>query len=363
MLRADVDGPRGPIQVFCTHLNWRLDQSDVRQAQVRAIAELVAGAGPRTFPPIVCGDFNAEPHSVEIELLTGQRRWRCRRPRAAGRLARRAPDRPGYTFANSNPYAASQLEWDRRLDYVFVGWPKAGGRGPPPHGRAPRHRAHRRHLAQRPLRRRRGAAVLAVDLDRWAAHGVVAAPVAGWATTTWRQRPRASTRSPGGPMPGHRAAPLGADRRGPVLARSEDFVPHHAALRRLICGPLLDQASALLGERAVLFKEKVNYKHPGGAGFAPHQDATAYRFVDHHVSCMVPLDPATEASGCLDVASGGTTTGASPPTRGRIDRSVVADAAVASRSRWCRAISSGSTPTRRTAAGRTPPTGPGGRCT
>ena len=54
----------------------------------------------------------------------------------------------------------------------------------------------------------------------------------------------------------------------------------------------------------MLYKEKVNYKHPGGAGFAPHQGAPAYRFVDHHVSCMVPLDPATEASGCLWVAAG-----------------------------------------------------------
>lgn len=92
---------------------------------------------------------------------------------------------------------------------------------------------------------------------------------------------------------------------GPALARSEDLVPHHERLRSLICDGLLPgMATALLGEPAVLFKEKVNYRHPGGAGFAPHQDATAYRFIDHHVSCMVPLDPATTASGCLWVASG-----------------------------------------------------------
>ena len=60
----------------------------------------------------------------------------------------------------------------------------------------------------------------------------------------------------------------------------------------------------LFGEPCVLFKEKINYKFPGGGGFAPHQDATAYRFVDHHISCMVPLDPATPESGCLYVAPG-----------------------------------------------------------
>lgn len=93
--------------------------------------------------------------------------------------------------------------------------------------------------------------------------------------------------------------------QGPALARSEDLVPYHHQLRALICdGLLLDLASSLLGEQAVLFKEKINYKQPGGAGFAPHQDATAYRFVDHHVSCMLPIDSATVESGCLAIVSG-----------------------------------------------------------
>lgn len=92
---------------------------------------------------------------------------------------------------------------------------------------------------------------------------------------------------------------------GPALARSEDLIGSHEHLRSLICdGPILAMASALFGEPAVLYKEKINHKRPGGAGFAPHQDATAYRFVDHHVSCMVPIDPATSDSGCLSVVSG-----------------------------------------------------------
>ena len=92
---------------------------------------------------------------------------------------------------------------------------------------------------------------------------------------------------------------------GPALARSEDLIGHHAGLRSFLTeGLVADLAGALLGEPAALYKEKVNYKQPGGAGFAPHQDAPAYRFVDFHVSCMVPLDPATEASGCLWVADG-----------------------------------------------------------
>jgi hypothetical protein len=111
---------------------------------------------------------------------------------------------------------------------------------------------------------------------------------------------------------------------GPALARSEDLVPHHPGLAALIRGPLLEQAAALLGEAAVLFKEKVNFKHPGGAGFAPHQDATAYRFAERHVSCMVPLDPASAASGCLDVVSGGHRDGVLPHEAGRIEPALVA---------------------------------------
>lgn len=92
---------------------------------------------------------------------------------------------------------------------------------------------------------------------------------------------------------------------GPALARSEDFVPYHAGLRAFIeQGALAQWVGDLFGEPAVLFKEKINYKLPGGAGFAPHQDATAYRFVDHHISVMVPLDPMTPESGCLDFAPG-----------------------------------------------------------
>jgi hypothetical protein len=92
---------------------------------------------------------------------------------------------------------------------------------------------------------------------------------------------------------------------GPALCRTENMVPHHAGLRSMLCsGVLVDVAGALLGEPAVLYKDKLNYKVPGGAGYSAHQDAPAYRFVDVHVSCMVAIDDATESNGCLEVVSG-----------------------------------------------------------
>lgn len=92
---------------------------------------------------------------------------------------------------------------------------------------------------------------------------------------------------------------------GPKLCRSENLIPYHDGLRSLLTeGPLPAIASALLDEPAVLYKEKVNYKLPGGAGYAPHQDAPAYPFVASHVSSMVAVDDATVDNGCLEVASG-----------------------------------------------------------
>ena len=92
---------------------------------------------------------------------------------------------------------------------------------------------------------------------------------------------------------------------GPKLCRTENFVPFHDGLRALLTtGSMLATASALLGEPAVLYKEKINYKLPGGAGYAPHQDAPAYRFVRTHVSCMVAVDDASLDNGCLEVVSG-----------------------------------------------------------
>jgi ectoine hydroxylase-related dioxygenase (phytanoyl-CoA dioxygenase family) len=91
---------------------------------------------------------------------------------------------------------------------------------------------------------------------------------------------------------------------GPVLCRSENFVPLHAALRALLCtGVFVEIAGALLGEPAVLYKEKVNYKLPGGAGYSPHQDAPAYPMIDVHVSALVAVDDADGANGGLEVVS------------------------------------------------------------
>jgi hypothetical protein len=92
---------------------------------------------------------------------------------------------------------------------------------------------------------------------------------------------------------------------GKLLARIENFVPYHEDLARLFSSPRLAGLLAeLCGEPVVLFKDKINFKLPGGAGFAPHQDAPAYVDfgVEHHLTVMVPIDAFTRENGCLEMA-------------------------------------------------------------
>lgn len=90
-----------------------------------------------------------------------------------------------------------------------------------------------------------------------------------------------------------------------VLNRLENFVPYHAGLAGVVNGgELLEAVCELFGERAVLFKEKVNFKLPGGGGFEPHQDAQAGwdRYARLFITATVTVDAATDDNGCLELA-------------------------------------------------------------
>jgi ectoine hydroxylase-related dioxygenase (phytanoyl-CoA dioxygenase family) len=92
---------------------------------------------------------------------------------------------------------------------------------------------------------------------------------------------------------------------GPKLCRTENFVPFHEPLRDILTtGPIFQIVSALMGEPASLYKEKINYKLSGGAGFSPHQDAPAYPFIETSISCMIAIDESNVTNGCLEVVDG-----------------------------------------------------------
>jgi ectoine hydroxylase-related dioxygenase (phytanoyl-CoA dioxygenase family) len=110
---------------------------------------------------------------------------------------------------------------------------------------------------------------------------------------------------------------------GAQLCRSEHFVELHSALRELLTsGPMLETAGALLGEPAVLYKEKINHKLPGGAGYSAHQDAPAYPLITSHVSALVAIDDADAENGGLEVVSGRFDRVLPIDDRGCIERSV-----------------------------------------
>jgi len=93
---------------------------------------------------------------------------------------------------------------------------------------------------------------------------------------------------------------------GRVLCRTKRFLEDHQQLSRLVAtGVLPAIVGELIGERAVIYKEKINYKQPGGAGYRAHQDATAYPFVRRYVTCLVAVDAMSAENGCLEFAPQG----------------------------------------------------------
>jgi len=89
-----------------------------------------------------------------------------------------------------------------------------------------------------------------------------------------------------------------------VIQRIENFCPHHPQFDNLVRGARLARiVSQLLGAPSCLFKEKINYKMAGGAGFEPHQDQQAgwSRYAPIFVTALVCIDRANLANGCLEM--------------------------------------------------------------
>jgi endonuclease/exonuclease/phosphatase family metal-dependent hydrolase len=132
LLYCSVDAPCGLIPVFVTHLSWQLHRSDVRQQQVAFISARVKELAPVDgFPPVLMGDFNAEPDSDEIRYLRGYHSRLGRSVYFADCFAAAGDGSPGYTFARENPFALRAHEPNRRLDYIFVRGPDRALRGEP----------------------------------------------------------------------------------------------------------------------------------------------------------------------------------------------------------------------------------------
>jgi hypothetical protein len=91
----------------------------------------------------------------------------------------------------------------------------------------------------------------------------------------------------------------------PLVARIENIVPFHDGFRAL-CAAIAAPVAQLLGEAGVLFKEKINYKMPGGDGFKAHQDSQAgwEAYASYFITAALAIDRSTVENGCLRVVAG-----------------------------------------------------------
>jgi endonuclease/exonuclease/phosphatase family metal-dependent hydrolase len=128
-----VDAPHGPWLVVVTHLAWRYDESELRQRQLAEVVDLIVrhrSDDPLSPPVILGGDFNAVPESDEIRKLTG-----LSPPYQPGLVFTdiwaAVGNGPGHTWSRDNPNAGESLWPRRRLDYVFVSWPRPKPAGNP----------------------------------------------------------------------------------------------------------------------------------------------------------------------------------------------------------------------------------------
>lgn len=92
-----------------------------------------------------------------------------------------------------------------------------------------------------------------------------------------------------------------------ILSRIEDFEPWHEGFSRLFNDDRMKgYTTQLFGEEAVLYKDKINFKMPGGDGFKAHQDVQAGwdRYAKLHITVLVSIDASTLENGCLEMAAG-----------------------------------------------------------
>lgn len=123
-LSVIIAAPFGDVSFTCTHLNWKFHHSFVREQQIVPLVDLVLKMRPvGEFPPVLVGDFNADPDSTEIRYVTGLHAIDGRSAYFydAWKVAGEGDD-PS-TWNNRNEYAAVALEPDRRIDYIFAGYP------------------------------------------------------------------------------------------------------------------------------------------------------------------------------------------------------------------------------------------------
>jgi endonuclease/exonuclease/phosphatase family metal-dependent hydrolase len=117
---ARVAHPHGPVPLFITHLTFQAHLGHVRCAQVRALADHVGELAPLDGPPpVLAGDFNADPDADEMRFLRGLTALGGHSVYFADAWLACHAEGPGWTYERRNPYSLRSREPSRRIDYVY----------------------------------------------------------------------------------------------------------------------------------------------------------------------------------------------------------------------------------------------------
>jgi endonuclease/exonuclease/phosphatase family metal-dependent hydrolase len=122
LLSTMVEAPQGTVPFITLHTSaLPFGATTRRRAQLEFTARHVADLPAKEHPPVVVGDFNAEPESDEVRRFAGT----LTEPVVEGQVFVDAwrwadPADPGYTWDRANPYVADWIEPSARIDYIHV---------------------------------------------------------------------------------------------------------------------------------------------------------------------------------------------------------------------------------------------------
>ena len=115
VLLAETSVEGRPLLIANTHLAWRPEMIVERKAQADALLAALARFAPAgaAQAKILCGDFNDDPHSPAVRLVTGGGGFH-------DVFADCHLGDPGFTWSLQNPYFDQATNRGQRIDYIFA---------------------------------------------------------------------------------------------------------------------------------------------------------------------------------------------------------------------------------------------------